>query len=166
MNILTHKAKDMLRKFVKSRKGTAEIIGSVMFIVILLFFFTNVYLWHDATVREMNDLQLQKMNAGMELTFVSGSATITAKGSDVMLSRIWIVTSNNEHLYADLEGSTIRLVAGMPTQITFGPIVMKSDGSIQADGSASGITLHYPSGSITRLKVVNSLGIIIYVSQS
>lgn len=155
----------MLRNFVRNRKGTAEVIGSVMFIVILLFFFTNVYLWHDAAVKEMNDLQVRKMNAGMELTFVDGSASITAKGSDVMLSRIWIVTSSNQHLYADLEGSDRRLVAGIPTPITFGPIV-ESDGSIQAEFNAQGITLHYPSDSITRLKVVNTLGIIVYVSQS
>ena len=46
----------MLKKLLNNKKGTAEVIGSVMFIVILLFFFTSVYLWHDAAVKDMNDL--------------------------------------------------------------------------------------------------------------
>jgi predicted transporter len=58
-----------LRRLIKNRKATAEVIGSIMFIVILLFFFTNVYLWHDAAVKQMNDLYVNKMNAGMEVKF-------------------------------------------------------------------------------------------------
>ena len=50
----------LIKRLLKNKKGTAEVIGSVMFIVILLFFFTNVYLWHDAAVKEMNDLVRSK----------------------------------------------------------------------------------------------------------
>jgi hypothetical protein len=152
---------NLIKGFLKNKKGTAEVIGTVMFIVILLFFFTNVYLWHDAATKQMNDLQLKKMNAGMEVTFIDGSATITAKGSDVVLSRIWIVTSNNQHLYADLSASDIHLVAGKPTSITFGSQILKADGSIQSEGNSNGITLHYPSNSITKLSVMNTLGIVV-----
>ncbi len=53
----------MLKRLIKNRKGTAEVIGTIMFIVILLFFFTNVYLWHDAATKEMNDMYVEKINA-------------------------------------------------------------------------------------------------------
>jgi len=151
----------LIRRLLKNKKGTAEVIGSVMFIIILLFFFTNVYVWHDAATKEMNDLYVQKMNAGMEVTFVGGSATITAKGSGVVLSRIWIVASSNEHLYADLEGSGIHLQAGKTIPINFGSQILKADGSIQVEGNADGITLHYPSNNIKKLSVVNTLGIVV-----
>jgi archaellum component FlaF (FlaF/FlaG flagellin family) len=81
----------------KNKKGTAEVIGSVMFIVILLFFFTNVYLWHDAATKEMNDLYVQKMNTPIVVT-VSYDANnhnyainVTNKGGvDATLSMLWI----------------------------------------------------------------------------
>lgn len=150
----------MIRRLLKNKNGTAEVIGSVMFIVILLFFFTNVYLWHDAATKEMNDLYVQKMSAGMEVTFLDGSATITAKGSAVVLSRLWVVTSSNEHLFADLEGLDIHLQAGKLIPINFGSEILKSDGSLQAEGNANEITLHYPSNNINQLSVVNTLGIV------
>ncbi len=58
------------------------------------------------------------MNAGMEVVFSGGSGNITAHGSDVVLSRIWIVVSstdvdNNKHAYADLEASNLHLKAGV-----------------------------------------------------
>ena len=149
----------MMKKLLNNKKGTAEVVGSVMFIVILMFFFTNVYLWHDAAVKEMNDLQIKRMNAGMEVVFVGGSASITATGSNVVLSRIWIVTNDNQHAYADLEASKIHLIAGKQTPITFtaGSI---SNGVIQAEGSADGITLHYLSSNIKQISVLNTLGVV------
>ncbi len=86
----------MLRRFIRNKKGTAEIIGSVMFIVILLFFFTNVYLWHDAAVKEMNDLYVQKINSPI-VASVSYSATYNrfeinvtnSGGVAATISRIW-----------------------------------------------------------------------------
>jgi hypothetical protein len=148
-------------KLLRNRKGTAEVIGSVLFIIILLFFFTNVYLWHDAANRHVNDLNVKKMNAGMEVTFIGGSANITARGSAVVLSRIWIITSSNQHLYADLENSDIHLQAGKTTPISFVSQILKADGSVQAEGDASRIILHYPSNSITKLSAVNTLGIVV-----
>lgn len=151
----------MLKRLLKNRKGTAEVIGSVLFIVILLFFFTNVYLWHDAATKQVNNLYINKMNAGMEVYFARSSPSITAKGSDVMLSRIWIVTSDNQHLYADLTNFNIHLVAGTPTPITFKPPQLNSDGSVKVEGTADGITLYYPQNQITDLKVLNTLGVIV-----
>ena len=77
----------------KNKKGTAEIIGSVMFIIILLFFFTNVYLWHDAAVKEMNDLQVQKINTKIDATITyDGLLKVTNNGAmDVSLERLWVI---------------------------------------------------------------------------
>jgi hypothetical protein len=90
--------KSMLRKLLRNRKGTAEIIGSVMFIVILLFFFTNVYLWHDAATKEMNDLYVEKINspivASVDYDFQNSQyvMNVTNKGGvDATLSRLWTV---------------------------------------------------------------------------
>ena len=58
----------LIKRLLKNKKGTAEVIGSVMFIVILLFFFTNVYLWHDAATKEMNDMYVQKLNSPIVAT--------------------------------------------------------------------------------------------------
>jgi hypothetical protein len=150
----------MMKRLVNNKKGTAEVVGSVMFIIILLFFFTNVYLWHDTAVKEMNDLQIRRMNAGMEVVFVDRTATVTATGSEVVLSRIWIITNDNQHAYADLESLKIHLIAGKATPLTFtdGSI---SNGVIQAGGSADGITLHYPVGQIKKIWVLNTLGVVV-----
>jgi hypothetical protein len=154
----------MFKRLLNNKKGTAEVVGSVLFIVILLFFFTNVYLWHDAAVKEMNDLQVRRMNAGMAVVFQSGStgsANITAHGSEVELSRIWIVTTANQHLYANLEDDNIHLVAGKLTRITFGNEEHETDGSIKASGNADVIYLSYPVSEISQIKVLNTLGIIV-----
>jgi hypothetical protein len=154
----------MLKKLLNNKKGTAEVIGSVMFIVILLFFFTSVYLWHDAAVKDMNDLQVRRMNAGMEVVFSGGSANITAHGSEVVLSRIWIIVNsndndNNKHAYADLEASNIHLKAGIPIQVKFdgGSI---TDGKIGVTANSDVITLHYSANNVASIKVLNTLGIV------
>ena len=82
----------MIKRLLKNKKGTAEVIGSVMFIVILLFFFTNVYLWHDAAVKEMNDLQMHKVNTKIDATINNnGVLNVTNNGAmDVSLASLWV----------------------------------------------------------------------------
>jgi hypothetical protein len=150
----------MMKNLLQNKKGTAEVIGTVMFIVILLFFFTNVYLWHDAATKEMNELQVRNMNAGMEVNYLDGSATITAKGSDVFLSRIWIITTNNQHFYANLENLNIHLVPGNTVPISLASIQTLADGSIKAEGNADGIRIYYDS-NILKISVLNTLGILV-----
>jgi hypothetical protein len=97
----------MLKNFLKNRKGTAEVIGSVMFIVILLFFFTNVYLWHDAATKEMNDLYVEKINSPITLEVVSANPltlNVTNKGGvGATLTRVWVdnktLTGFSDHIY-------------------------------------------------------------------
>ena len=63
----------MFKRLLRNHKGTAEVIGSVLFIVILLFFFTNVYLWHDAATKEMNDMYVEKLNSPIGQLFITMS---------------------------------------------------------------------------------------------
>jgi hypothetical protein len=86
--------KRMLKQLLKNRKGTAEIIGSVLFIVILLFFFTNVYLWHDSATKEMNDIYAEKMNSPIDVVLMTNpyALNITNKGGvEATLSMLWVV---------------------------------------------------------------------------
>ncbi|UCH02441.1 MAG: hypothetical protein JSV20_01220 [Candidatus Bathyarchaeota archaeon] len=94
----------------KNRRGTAEIVGSVLFLVILAFFFTNVYLWHDQATRRMDDVVADKVNSSIEVkvgwddsasTYV---VNVTNRGGvGCGLSRLWIHTTEGDHVYADLE---------------------------------------------------------------
>jgi hypothetical protein len=74
---------EMLRRLCKSRRGTAEIVGTVLFLVILFFFFSNVFLWHNQVTREMDQLVADKTNSAVRIetttlpgTPVSGSEQI------------------------------------------------------------------------------------------
>ena len=136
-----------MKRLLMDRKGTAEIIGSVMFIVILLFFFTNVYLWHDAATKEMNDLQLQKMNSAVSIVYSDSGVTGTLGaldvsdngGLDIVLSRLWIIeeSASGNHLYANLEPLNVHIAAGDKIQILFDHehtfTTLNSDGSVYVD---------------------------------
>jgi hypothetical protein len=147
----------MLKRLLRNRKGTAEVIGSVMFIVILLFFFTNVYLWHDAATRQVNDLYVKKMSAGMDVEFVSGNLVVTAKGSDITLSRLWIVeeTSLHRHLYADL--GNMQVEAGKSVSITFGSETIPSTLIDHVDATPP--LVHYRLTQPIKCTVLNTLGV-------
>jgi hypothetical protein len=113
----------LIKRLLKNKKGTAEVIGSVMFIVILLFFFTNVYLWHDAAVKEMNDLQVQKVNTKIDATIDNnGVLTVTNKGAmDVSLAWLWVIERSTTggpdtmHKHIDLNNAVV--VGGSPATL-------------------------------------------------
>jgi len=140
----------MLKRLLRNRKGTAEVIGTIMFIVILLFFFTNVYLWHDVATKDANELYLKKMNSSFGITSNAGNITVTADGgSDIVLSRLWIVDdAANKYFYADL--GNVHVAAGGSFNITFPVSVTLPDGSIQVN-----YTPIYPD----KCTVINTLGI-------
>jgi hypothetical protein len=56
----------------KNKKGTAEIVGTALFLVILFFFFSNVFLWHNSVTREMDQLIADKMNSAVRLETTIG----------------------------------------------------------------------------------------------
>jgi hypothetical protein len=111
-----------LSKLLGDRRGTAEIIGSVMFLVILLFVFSNVYLWHDSATREMNTVLAEKMNSGVSIDVdESGTGLLVTNngGFEVCLSRLWLITESI-HYFADLEPYNVRVAAGGSIHLVFG----------------------------------------------
>jgi hypothetical protein len=150
-----------MKKLIKNRKGTAEVIGTIMFIVILLFFFTNVYLWHDAATKDANELYLKKMNSSFGINSTAGTIVVTANGgSDIVLSRLWIVEAgaSGNHLYADLNAY---VAAGTSFTITFENANPPSP-SGQVNEESSGVdrvNINYVPGQSARCTVINTLGI-------
>ena len=151
------------KKFLTNRKGTAEVIGTIMFVMIILFLFTNVYLYHDNATKQMNDYSARKMQAGMNLVYDSdGNPVITATGSEVVLSRLWITTSGG-HTYAPL--NDIRMAAGQKITIQFDYEQHNGDSdnsvSYYYDESSKILFVHYPLAGITALSLVNTMGIVL-----
>ncbi len=132
----------MLRRFRRDRRGASEIVGTVLFLVILFFFFSNVFLWHDQVTREMDQVVVDRMNSGVRLdAFVNDTSVwlevINVGGLGVTLSRLWIIT-DDYHWFADFENLTdsIRVEAGLqkrivlsgPTDINGSKIKVSDDG--------------------------------------
>jgi hypothetical protein len=132
-------------KLLRNRRGTAEIIGSALFVVIILFFFSNVYLWHDQATREMNNVLLERMNASVSMVATDEGVNVTNNGGVTFaLSRLWILDGTvSQHYYADLENITshrISVVAGQtiqirlnftaPPRVTGSPIPVTWDGTL------------------------------------
>lgn len=159
-------------RFLRNKKGTAEVIGTMMFVMILLFFFTEVYVWHDQNVREMNSLYADKMNAGMQIIpSGTGQATVlnvTATGSDVTLDRLWIDSGGNSggaHVYADLGQIQVAPGASNSIAILFNGGYPTSDGyggfnvTATYNLSTNTITVDYYLPTNPTFTVVNTLGI-------
>jgi len=91
---LLHKiGEKKLKQLIRNQKGTAEVIGTIMLILILMFFFTNVYLWHDAATKQMNDMYVQKMNTPISMSLMNDNTqlNVTNKGGeDVKLTMLWV----------------------------------------------------------------------------
>jgi len=179
---IKNKVQRKLSKFLGDRRGTAEIVGSVMFLVILLFVFTNVYMWHDSAAREMNGVLAEKMNSpvSIELHKVEGllvGLNVTNNGGfEVRLSRLWLVnvtsSSEKDHIYVDLENSTdggplnVRVAAGAQIHLRFvGPVEFNDDGSIRADLIRADppqddyVEVYYPvPDHSVRCKILTTLG--------
>ena len=150
-------------RLLKSRSGAAEIVGSIMFLLILLFFFTNVYLWHDSATRGMNDVLANRMNSPVSIEWSNAAfgaparVTIVNKGGvDVALSRLWIATDSN-HNYANLEkGQGIWLAAG--EQINFTILGPTQRDPLDDSLLVSGQTVCYNPIPGTTFKILTTLG--------
>jgi len=59
----------------KNKKGTAEIVGTALFLVILFFFFSNVFLFHNSVSREMDQVIADKMNSAIRIETTVGGGT-------------------------------------------------------------------------------------------
>jgi hypothetical protein len=152
----------MLTKgLLKNRKATAEVVGSVMFIVILLFFFTNVYLWHDAATKNMNDLYVQKINSPITISVMSTTdpylLNVTNRGGvDAKLSILWVdVASANAgspdqfHGYVNLTQLNKVVLAGSSIQVSWYAGASNSAGDHHYD---------YQLGDSLQLKMITTVG--------
>jgi hypothetical protein len=94
-----------------------------MAIVILMFFFTNVYLWHDAASKQMDDMYIDKMNTQITVSLTGGNSNLTVTnigGSDVQLAMLWtdIESGPNQGIhYYDSNVNTIIIPAGLSRNI-------------------------------------------------
>ena len=151
-----------MKSLIKNRKGTAEVIGTMLFIVILLFFFTNVYLWHDAATKESNQLFMEKINSTFKIEQTGNTINITANGgSDITLSRLWIIDNTlNAHYYANLNAT---VPAGESFIITFSTDENNynppSPVNIAALQPGSMQVIYYPPGYSVTITVINTLGV-------
>jgi hypothetical protein len=85
----------MMKRLLYNKKGTAEVIGTVLFIVILLFFFTNVYLWHDAATKEMNQEYLNKINSPITVAIQGSNLIVTNMGGvDTKVVSMWTIVGS------------------------------------------------------------------------
>lgn len=131
-----------LKRFTSNRKGTAEVIGSVLFIIILLFAFSNIYLWHDNAIKTSNNLLSEKLNSQIETRWImdgddeTSTLVVTNTGGvGASLSRLWVVNGGS-HEYFDL---TNRYVP--------------AGGSIQFD-----VTQYHPKNTGDIFTVLTTLG--------
>jgi hypothetical protein len=150
----------LINRLLKNKKGTAEVIGSVMFIIILLFFFTNVYLWHDAATKEMNDLYVQKINSPITISVISNNPyqlnVTNVGGVDAKLSILWVdVHSGNAgspnrfNGYFNLTLQNIVVLAGSSI-----PVYWNSDGTLNSYGER-----YSPQpGDKLQLKLITTVG--------
>jgi hypothetical protein len=129
----------MLKRFRSDKRGAAEIVGTVLFLVILLFFFTNVFLWQDQVSREMDQVTGDRLNSGLRVTAFSNSTdnwlvVDNVGGLDITLSRLWILT-DEYHQFADFEPLNVHVKAGTHMNITFSgvPVPGAVEGSVHVD---------------------------------
>jgi hypothetical protein len=155
------KCRNMLNRLLRNRRGTAEIVGSVLFLVILFFFFTNVYLWHDQATRDMDNVILDRVNSAVDIEPLSGYVLqVTNKGGvGFSLSRLWIIKSG-DHNYANFTGGQIWLDGGESVNIELiaGPAQKESDGSYRVDFSSDPIAVYSDPISGDAVRVLTDLG--------
>ncbi|WGM90564.1 MAG: hypothetical protein NUK63_05430 [Candidatus Bathyarchaeum tardum] len=119
--MVVKKLQKKLSMFKNCRKGTAEVVGTVLFLVIVFFVFTNIYLWHDTATREMNTIHFEKMNSPLSVRLIPDESNPTGLevtnngGVEAGLSRVWIISDTN-HYPIDLN---LRIARGAKIVLQF-----------------------------------------------
>lgn len=138
-------------RFLADRRGTAEVVGSILFIIILLFLFTNVYLWHDAALKNAHSMNVKQMNAGMTLSWdVTDGLSVKAERSDVTLYRVWLADADSGNHYCAEFETAERVAAGETRWFPRSALKFKND---------AGDIIPVGVGPNDRLTVINTLGI-------
>jgi len=146
----------LLRRFRRDRRGASEIVGTALFLVILFFFFTNVFLWHDQVTREMDQVVVDRMNSGVRVEAFFNDTAVWLKvdnvgGLDVALSRLWIIT-DDAHLFADFESKDVHVGAGCHRNVTLGGVTVfvgEDEVRVRVDGGGSVFVDYAPSSGVT-----------------
>jgi hypothetical protein len=146
----------MMRRFLKDRNGASEIVGTALFLVILFFFFTNVFLWHDQVTREMDQVVVDRMNSGVRVEAFFDDTAVwlmvdNVGGLDVALSRLWIIT-DDAHLFADFESKDIHVAAGCHRNVTLSGVTVfvgEDEVRVRVDGGGSVFVDYAPSSGVT-----------------
>ena len=150
--------KQKLSKLRNDRRGTAEIVGSVMFLVILLFAFTNVYMWHDSASREMTGLLAEKLNTPVTITVEAGHLIVTNNGGfEVTLSRLWLITDSG-HYPANLEPYDLRVAAGKSVTVEFRSGAVNGDGFVSVSVDDDSVLVDYSIHNGDICKILTTLG--------
>jgi len=159
-----NRVRKKLNRLLNDRRGTAEIVGSVMFLLIMMFFFTNVFLWHDRVTQEMDGVLSDRMNSQISANWVStteneGLLNVTNNGgTEVALSRLWI-TSGEEHFYAELENQSIWVAAGATVTIEVGgPPGYEGQRPLEVNGSGQNVTVVYDAALAESFKILTVRG--------
>jgi hypothetical protein len=154
----------MLKRFLKDQKGASEIVGTALFLVILFFFFSNVFLWHDEVTREMDQVIADKMNSAIRVEAFSNATTVWLKtdnigGLDVTLSRLWIIT-DDAHYYADFEPYNLHIEAGRHMNITFTNTTMANTMRlvrVSVDAGAVFVDYNQTTGTTVTYRILTNL---------
>ena len=150
----------MLRRFLKDREGASEVVGTALFLVILFFFFSNVFLWHDQVSSQMDQVVADRMNSGirMDVTFNETDIWLVVDnvgGLDVALSRLWIIT-DDAHLYADFGLDENFVGAGRQMNITIDNMTVPAGEEVQVSFVSDPIEVKYkpPVGDTVVFRVI------------
>jgi hypothetical protein len=151
----------MLRRFLKDRRGASEIVGTALFLIILFFFFSNVFLWHNQITSQMDQVVADRMNSGIRMDVFSNDTDIwlvvvNVGGLEVSLSRLWIIT-DEARLYADFGLDVVHVGAGRQLNITISNATgTVTDGRVEVFLGSDPIEVEYqpPAGYTTVFKMI------------
>lgn len=150
----------VLRRFLKDRKGASEIVGTALFLIILFFFFSNVFLWHNQITSQMDQIVADRMNSGIRMDVFYNETDIwltvdNVGGLDVSLSRLWIITDDT-HLYADFGLDVVHVGAGRQLNITIDNMTDPVSDEVQVDDDSDPIVVRYkpPVGSTVVFRMI------------
>jgi hypothetical protein len=152
-----------MKTLLKNRSGTAEIVGTVLFLIILFFFFSNVFLWHNQVTREMDQVVADKTNSPVriETTVLPGTPVTWPPGTQSLPQGGYIeypfdtgMTTNEKTVIANLRFSIYASFTGAVNEpcyvqiLDYNHVPVNTGLMVMNDYTWSNITLSLPSNYI------------------
>jgi hypothetical protein len=111
-----------LRRMLRNRSGTAEIVGTVLFLVILFFFFSNVFLWHSQISQEMDGLIADKMNSAVRIEITAGQPVFDDQSHIIQENNVSgsYTLAYERAFYTNVAQSSIGLIKNLQLRIHAG----------------------------------------------